>query len=245
MYPDVDMILRDDLRHEVILVSSTLAKGKQEKRGIKIESKWRLNRDNQTMNFVSGTLITRSRKEHLMPFEIPDRHIRAIRELGAKVFNVKPFRGLKLYDSMIDNTLIHAERKTTSQMEDKNEARGEVMLFIDNQDAELWKLQRNDTHLMTKIVSPEDTRNESKQKATIPQIIRSAYENSLSIRYEYVQLIEQAITGLAAIKRLSTLRKRGLNQELLDYVWSSMHRKRESPLEVDSLSKGLEELLNE
>jgi len=235
------MILRDDLKHEVILVSSTLAKGKQEKRGIKIESKWRLNRDNQTIIFVFGTLITRSRKEHLMPFEIPDRHVRAIRELGAKVFNVKPFRGLKLYNSMIDNTLIHAERKTTSQM--KDEAKGEVKLFIDNQDAELWRLQRDDNHLTTKTVSPEDARNKSEQEVTIPQIIRSAYENSLSIRYEYVQLLEQATTGLAAIKRLLTLRKRGLDQELLDYVWPSVHRKRESPLKVDSLLKGLKELL--
>jgi hypothetical protein len=243
MYPDADMILRDDLRHEVILVSSTLAKGKQEKRGIRIESKWRLNRDNQTVNFVSGTLITRARKEHLMPFEIPDRHMRAIRKLGAKVFNVKPFRGLKLYNSMTDSTLIHAERKTTSQIED--ETKGEVKLFINNQDAELWRLQRNDTHLTTKTVSPEESRNKSELKVTIPQIIRSAYENSLSIRHEYVQLIDQAITGFAAIKRLLTLRKRGLDQELLDYVWSSVHRKRESPLEVDSLSKGLEELLNE
>jgi len=226
MYPDVDMILRDDLRHEIILVSSTLAKGKQEKRGIRIESKWRLNRDNQTVNFVLGTLITRARKEHLIPFEIPDRHIRAIRELGANVFNVKPFRGLKLYNSMTDSTLIHAERKTTSQIED--EAKGEVKLFIDNQDAELWKLQRNDTHLTTKTVSPEDTRNESEQEVTIPQIIRSVYENSLLIRYEYVQLIEQATTGLAAIKRLMTLRRRGLDQELLDYAWSRVHRKRES-----------------
>jgi hypothetical protein len=243
MYPDVDMILRDDLRHEVILVSSTLAKGKQEKRGIKIESKWRFNRDNQTMNFVLGTLITRSGKEHLMPFEIPDRHIRSIRELGAKVFNVKPFRGLKLYNSMTDSTLIHAERKTISQMMDEDEAKGEVKLFIDNQDAELWKLQRNDTHLTTKAVSPEDTKDESEQEVTIPQIIRSAYENSLSIRYEYVQLMEQAITGLAAIKRLLTLRKRGLDQELLDYAWSSMYRKRESPLKVDSLLKELKEHL--
>jgi hypothetical protein len=224
-------------------VSSTLAKGKQEKRGIRIESKWRLNRDNQTVNFVSGTLITRARKEHLMPFEIPDRHMRAIRKLGAKVFNVKPFRGLKLYNSMTDSTLIHAERKTTSQIED--ETKGEVKLFINNQDAELWRLQRNDTHLTTKTVSPEESRNKSELKVTIPQIIRSAYENSLSIRHEYVQLIDQAITGFAAIKRLLTLRKRGLDQELLDYVWSSVHRKRESPLEVDSLSKGLEELLNE
>jgi len=146
---------------------------------------------------------------------------------------------------MTDSTLIHAERKTTSQIKEEDETKGEVKLFIDNQDAELWKFQRNDIHLTTKTVSPEESRNKSKQKVTIPQIIRSAYENSLSIRHEYVQLIEQAITGLAAIKRLLTLRKRGLDQELLDYAWSSVHRKRESPLEVDSLSKGLEELLNE
>ncbi|MCK4568210.1 MAG: hypothetical protein KAU48_12970, partial [Candidatus Thorarchaeota archaeon] len=63
---------------------------------------------------MSGFLITRFGKEPLMPSEIPDRHLRSIRELGAKVFKIKPFRGLKLYAPLVENTIILAERKRIS-----------------------------------------------------------------------------------------------------------------------------------
>lgn len=178
-----------------------------------------------------------------MPSEIPDRHLRSIRELGAKVFKIKPFRGLRLYKPLSENTLILAERKRISQGEETGVPETEVRIFINNQDAELWKLQRDDTSLSTRAVLPQSIKDLSKSGRLIPQVIRSAQENSLSMRYEYVQLVEQVIIGLAAIKRIMVLKERGLDQEMLDYVWRSVFGKRESPLRIDSIVTKVNEIL--
>ena len=225
------------------MVSSTLAKGRHEKKGIQIESKWRLNRDNRTISFVSGFLITRFGKEPLMPSEIPDRHLRSIRELGAKVFKVKPFRGLRLYPPLVENTLTLAERKRISCGKEIGFPDTEVRVFVNKHDAELWKLQRDDTILSTSTVIPQNAKGLYNSGRTVPQVICSANENSFSMRYEYVQLIEQAITGLAAIRRIMVLEERGLNQGLLDYLWGSVFGKSKSPLEADSIKTKITEIL--
>ncbi len=225
------------------MVSSTLAKGRHEKKGIQIESKWKLNRDNRTISFVSSVLITRFGKEPLMPSEIPDRHLRSIRELGAKVFKVKPFRGLRLYAPLVENTLTLATRKIISHGEKTRVPDTEVRVFVNNQDAKLWKLQRDATSLSTRSVSPQGIKGLSKSGRTVPQVIRSAKENSLSMRYEYVQLIEQVIIGLAAIRRILVLKERGLEQGMLDYIWESVFEKSESPLKIDLISTKINEIL--
>ncbi|MHA1863893.1 MAG: hypothetical protein ACTSWA_09000 [Candidatus Thorarchaeota archaeon] len=225
------------------MVSSTLAKGRHQKKGIQIESKWKLNRDRQTITFMSSFLITRFSKEPLMPSEIPDRHLRSIRELGAKVFKIKPFRGLKLYAPLVENTITLAERKRISNGKEAGVPDREVRVFVNNQDAELWKLQRDSTSLSTRAVLPQNIKGLYKSERTVPQVIRSAQKNSLSMRYECVQLIEQVITGLAAIKRILVLKERGLDQGMLDYIWGSVFGKSESPLKADSITTKVKEIL--
>ena len=180
-----------------------------------------------------------------MPSEIPDRHLRSIRELGAKVFKIKPFRGLRLYAPLVENTLTIATRKIISHGEETRVPDTEVRVFVNNQDAELWKLQRDDTRFSTRAVLPQSIKDLSKSGSSVPQVIRSAQENSLPMRYEYVQLIEQAITGLAAIKRILVLKERGMDQEMLDYIWLSVFGKSESPLKIDSISTKISEILTE
>lgn len=182
-------------------------------------------------------------KEPLMPSEIPDRHLRSIRELGADVFKTKPFRGLRLYTPLVENTLTLAERKLISHGKENDVPSTEVRVFVNNKDAELWKLQRDDTSLSTRAVLPQSIKGLHKSERTVPQVIRSAQENSLSMRYEYVQLIEQVITGLAAIKRIMVLKERGLDQGMLDYIWGSVFGKSESPLRTDLILTKINEIL--
>jgi len=178
-----------------------------------------------------------------MPTEIPDRHLRSIRDLGTKLFKTKPFRGVRLYIPPIQNKLILAERNIILSKEENKVSDTENKIFTHKQDAELWKLQRHSKDFTMKIGSPQVVKSELKSKRSIPQIIRSAQENSYSIRNEYVQLIGQMVTGLAATKRFLVLNKRGLDQELLNHVWENVFGI-ESPLNVDSVMKKIVDLLD-
>jgi len=226
------------------LVKSTLAKGKHEKKGIQIESKWKLDRNQQTITFMSGFLITRFGKNPLMPHEIPDRHIRSIRELGAKVFKIKPFRGMKLYTPLTENILILAERKNVSHEKETSVSDKEVRVFVNKKDAELWKLQRDGTSVSTMSVSPQEIKRLYNSEATVPQVVRLAQRNSFTMKYEYIQLVEQVIAGFAAINRIMVLKERGLVQGMLDYIWESVLGMSESPLTVDSIMVKIDEILS-
>lgn len=226
------------------MVKSTLAKGKHEKKGIQIESKWKLDRNQQTITFMSGFLITRFGKNPLMPHEIPDRHIRSIRELGAKVFKIKPFRGMKLYTPLTENILILAERKNVSHEKETSVSDKEVRVFVNKKDAELWKLQRDGTSVSTMSVSPQEIKRLYNSEATVPQVVRLAQRNSFTMKYEYIQLVEQVIAGFAAINRIMVLKERGLVQGMLDYIWESVLGMSESPLTVDSIMVKIDEILS-
>ncbi len=80
-------------------------------------------------------------------------------------------------------------------------------------------------------------------KVTTPHVIRSAQENSLSIRYEYVRLIEQVLTGLAAIEQFLAMNEQGLNQKLLDHIWKTAIGV-EPPLNTESVMNKISKLLD-
>ncbi len=215
-------------------MNSTLMKGNQEKKGIMFESVWDLKHNNRTITFVSGFLVTRFGKESLLPSEVPDRHKRLIRNMGVMVFRTKPFRGLKLYPPLFDNTLVIAERRIGEK---------DSRLFANEQDAELWKLQTDNADFSTRRITPKKTKHLFGSKVTTPQVIRSAQENSLSIRYEYVRLIEQVLTGLAAIEQFLAMNERGLNQKLLDHIWKTAIGA-EPPLNTEAVMNKISELLD-
>lgn len=192
---------------------------------------------------MSGFLITRFGKDPLMPHEIPDRHTRSIRELGAKVFKTKPFRGMKLYTPLTENILILAERKDVNYEKATSVSDKEVRVFVNKKDAELWKLQRDGTSVSTRNVLPQEIKGLYDSGVTVPQVVRFAQKNSLSMKYEYIQLVEQVIAGFAAINRIMVLKERGLDQGMLDYIWGSVLGMSESPLRVDSISTKVNELL--
>ena len=215
-------------------MNSTLVKGNQEKKGIRLESIWDLKYDYRTITFVSGFLVTRFGKEPLLPSEVPDRHKRVIRKMGVMVFGTKPFRGLKLYPPLFDNTLVIAERRV-----DKKEPR----LFANEQDAELWKLQNDNAGFSTRRITLKKTKHLFESKVTTPQVIRSAQENSFSTRHEYVRLIEQVVVGLTAIKQFLAMNERGLNQKLLDHIWKT-DIGAEPPLDTEAVMNKINELLD-
>lgn len=179
-----------------------------------------------------------------MPHEIPDRHIRSIRELGAKVFKIKPFRGMKLYTPLTENILILAERKNVSHEKETSVSDKEVRVFVNKKDAELWKLQRDGTSVSTMSVSPQEIKRLYNSEATVPQVVRLAQRNSFTMKYEYIQLVEQVIAGFAAINRIMVLKERGLVQGMLDYIWESVLGMSESPLTVDSIMVKIDEILS-
>jgi len=178
-----------------------------------------------------------------LPSEIPDRHLRSIRELGVKVFKVKPFRGLRLYEPLIENTLTLAERKGISRGNETNITDTEVRVFINNQDAELWNLLRGDTIVSTRNVLPQEMKGLYDSGVTVPQAVRLAQKNSLSMKYEYIQLVEQVIAGFAAINRIMVLKERGLDQGMLDYIWGRVFGKSESPMKLNSITTKFNEIL--
>lgn len=243
MYPDIRIIRRDELNNEIILVNSTLAKGKREKKGVRIETKWKLSKTCHTITFVSGSLITQFGKDPLMPSAIPDRHLRSVRELGNKIFKVKPFRGLRLFPPIIDDSLIVAERTITPTENGEKPSDPEIKVFVNKLDAVLWNLQRNNIDLSMRKGSSREVKRALKSKMTSLQIIRTAQENSYSIKCEYAKLVEQVVTGLAATKRFLVLNERGLNQKMLDYIWATVFGS-ESPVNVDSVKKKIAELLD-
>jgi len=224
-------------------VTSTLIKGSQEKKGIRLVSKWDLKYDYRTITFVSGFLITRFENEPLLPSEVPDRHKRFIRRMGVMVFGTKPFRGLKLYPPLFDNTLVIAERERNDAIKETGESEKETRLFANEQDTELWKLQVDNTDFTTRRVTPKKAKHLLDSKMTIPQIIRSAQENSFSIRYEYIRLMNQVTKGLAATKRFLILNERGLDQKMLNHIWKTVIGV-EPPLSNESVMKKIGGLLD-
>lgn len=218
--PSIKSLLRTKGSHEIITVTSPLALGQRNKRGVLIESQWKLNWNEKAIDFVTCRRITRFHTEYIMPSEISDRQKRAIRKYGSELFGVKPFRGLQLYGPMNQETLILAT------MAD------EKKLFIDNRDAEIWGMQLGKEQMSSEVVSPEIAIERLEIKTPIPQVFHLAYENGYSIRTEILQLIEQVSQGISALKRLKTLKQRGLNQDHLNYILTSIHKYREFPQQI-------------
>ena len=154
--------------------------------------------------------------------------------MGVMVFGIKPFRGLKLYPPLFDNNLVIVERRN-----DEKKSR----LFANEQDAELWKLQTDNADFSTRRITPKKAKYLFGSKVTIPQVIRSAQENSFSTRYEYVRLIEQVVAGLTAIKQFLAMSERGLNQKVLDHICNTAIGS-ESPLNTESVMDKISELLD-
>jgi hypothetical protein len=197
--------------------------GQGNKRGVLTESQWKLNWNEKAFDFVMCRRITRFNTEYMMPSEVSDRHKRAIRKYGSELFGIKPFRGLLLYGLGDKETLILAT------MGD------EKRIFIDNRDAELWDMQLGKEQMSSEEVSSEIAKERLELKMATPQVFRLAYENGYSIRIEMLQLIEQVSQGISALKRLKTLKQRGLSQDYLNHILGSTHRFRELSEEVASL----------
>jgi hypothetical protein len=197
---EVDEYKTRDLRS--VYVKSPIMKGIA---GLLIESNWAIDHDAQTITFTSSNLISKFERVPLTPFNVPDRHLRAVRKIGASLFDVKRFDGLVLFPSSKPHRGFLA-------------ARGEEQeVFVEKSDAELWLIQKE----------PEES-NVSEQKLTT-QEIPIAQRNSAEIRTELLRLMVQTVTGTNAQARLLTLLRRGCDPTVLEKIWGDAHDHNDLP----------------
>ncbi len=195
--PTLDEIKKfKELKSDTIYIKSSIMHGVA---GLLIESIWRVNYENKSIYLITSNLISYIDKTPLTPLDIPDRHLRAARKIGAALFDTKRFDNLVLFETT-DPSIIYSV------------TRGEEnRTFSEEADAKLWLLQRN-----------EEGKIQS-QSIKKKSISKQALQNSAAIRADTLRLMIQVTAGVGARKRIKTLLERGADSIELEKIWRDAH----------------------
>jgi hypothetical protein len=175
-----------------------------------IESIWRVDHVQQSIHFANASLISYYEKRPLSPFDVPDRHIRSARRIGARLFDVKRFDRLILFE---------VNDPATGHLVTRDD---ETRMFLDSVDAKLFLLQRGEGgQIETQALNKSET--------------RKAQHNSAEIRTEMLRLMIQALTGDGAIERIKTLKKRGAHPIVFEKIWCDSHDTDDIPAALRSI----------
>ncbi len=178
--------------------------------GLLIGSVWRADYSDRSIRLLNLNLISHYEKVPLTPFAIPDRHLRAIRKIGAALFNVQRFDRLFFIDRSISSTGYIVNRDN------------ETRLFLDRMDAELY-------------VSQTGERAEIATQPLTKKTSRKAQKNSAEIRTEILRLMTQVMTGMSALKQLKALKERGIELKELEKIWRDAHEQDNLPAILGTL----------
>ena len=171
---------------------------------ILIGSVWRVESSDRSIRLLTLNLISQYEKVPLTPFAIPDRHLRAVRKIGAALFNVGRFDRLFFIDKSVSSTGFVVNRDD------------ETRIFLDRTDAELYIAQTGErAEIVTQPLSKKKT--------------RKAQRNSADIRTEMLRLMTQFMTGVGALKKLKTLKERGVEPKELEKIWCDAHDQNNIP----------------
>ena len=108
--------------------------------------------------------------EPILPFQIPESHLRAVRKVTAAVFGVKRFRGVvRLYEKYHGDTLYYVTH------EDKR------ILLTDREDAKLWGVENDCISPKVQQVSL-DVVTTLYPGNTLQDVITMAQRNSLTLK---------------------------------------------------------------
>jgi len=178
--------------------------------GLLIESAWRVDYTDKSIHLLNSNLVSHYEKVPLTPFAIPDRHLRFARKIGGALFKVKRFSRLVLFEMNEQSTGYSVTRDDGTR------------IFTDRTDAKMYLSQRKEggeigTHTLTKSNCQE------------------AQQNSVEIRTEVLRLMTQAMTGVGAVKRLETLKKRGVDPTELEKIWRDAHDRDHIPAVLRSI----------
>ena len=207
-YPSLEDIEKfRELETKTIYIKSPIMRGMA---GLLIESAWRVDYTDKSIHLLNSNLVSHYEKVPLTPFDIPDRHLRFTRKIGAALFKVKRFNRLVLFEMNEQSTGYSVTRDDRTR------------IFTDSIDAMMYASQKEEEgeigrHPLTKSNGQE------------------AQQNSAKIRTEMLRLMTQAMTGVGAMKRLKTLKKRGVEPKKLEKIWRDAHDRNDIPAVLRSL----------
>ena len=207
-YPSLDDIEEfRELETKTIYIKSPIMRGMA---GLLIESVWRVDYIDRSIHLLNSNLVSFYEKVPLTPFVIPDRHLRFARKIGAALFKAKRFNKLVLFEM--------SDRTTGYSVTRNNETR----IFAASTDAKMYASQRGEE---------ADIGTQTLTKESTLQVQR----NSAKIRTEMLRLMTQAMTGVGAVKRIKTLKKRGVTSLELENIWRDAHDQDHIPAVLRSI----------
>lgn len=210
IFPESDQIA-DDEQEE-----STLFRDREGRLGILLESNWTVNYEKESIHLFTANLILHIGKVPLSHLDIPDRHLRAIRNVGCILFGLKRFDNLILFESSDLEIVYYVTRDE------------ETRIFSKLSDAKLWSAQRNIQYKISKITT--------KKKAKM----KKAIENSVILRADMLRLMIQAAAGVGATERIRTLLKRGVDPAKFESIWRDAHGSNTYPAVLKPILYGKE-----
>jgi len=182
--------------YESFFISSSIGHGAAR---IHLKSIWRVNYENKSIRLVTSHLTSYYDKIPLIPFDIPDRHLRSIRKLGNALFETKRFDNLILCETK-DPSVIYSA------------IRGEESLTLsDIEDAKLWLLQE------------EGEGKIESQSTTEKSKLNDALLGSAILRTEILRSMNQAVFGIKELEHIKTLLERGADPKNLEKIWRDAH----------------------
>ena len=211
-YPSMDKVEEfKKLQNNKIYIKSTIMRGMA---GLLIESVWRVDYVQRSIHFVNASLVSYYEKRPLSSFDVPDRHLRSARRIGARLFDVKRFDRLFLLE-VRDQTIGHFVVRDD-----------EKHMFLGPTDTKLFLIQR------------EEKEGQIESRLMTKSETRDAQKNSAEIRTEMLRLMIQAVTGVGAIERIKTLKKRGIDPMDLEKIWCDSHDQDDIPSTLRSIIHG-------
>ncbi len=166
---------------------------------IRLATKWRINYSEKELQFVGGILRVPLIVSPILPFQVPDSHIRAARKITAATFGRKRFRGrVRMYEEYHKEVLyqVSHEDKTT--------------ILTDRDDALLWGLENGYNNPKVRQLSLEEAKM-LYPMYDLSELITMAQKNSLRLKAEPMRHQLQKIMCMSADDKLDEIKRTGYN----------------------------------
>ncbi len=175
--------------------------------------------------FKEGWLITRKKRERVMPWDVAGSHIKTISLVGGVLFKRKKYTMHRLYGSR--NSYVD---KIYEVYAEDSKGEGHAVLLASESDASLWRvfmrtMQRIDLGATeVEEMKVKAARNEHRPTFSLAKTIDLARENSLQLRYNLFKAIEDISRGDMLRAHFESLDNNDMNavKEWTKIVWETI-----------------------
>ncbi|MHA2023984.1 MAG: hypothetical protein ACTSWQ_10020 [Candidatus Thorarchaeota archaeon] len=196
--PTINQIISGEIKNpDEIRVTTLMAAFRGELGHLKLSTHWKIDYTDKELQYIGGLLRLPIIVEPILPFQVPESHLRTARKLTAAVFGAQRFRGVvRMYEKYHGDTLYYVTHK------DKR------ILMTDPEDAKLWGVENDCISPKVQKVSLDVVTN-LYPGYSLQDVIVMAQRNSLALKVVPMRYQIQKIACKSADEKLDQIKQTG------------------------------------